>query len=193
MIDQQQLVQRCQNGDLEAFSLLFRKYRQRLYSLACTIVRDEETAADVVQDTFLATFQKIATFQGDAALETWLIAIAVNKCRSRLRRRKVRQFISLEALRGSLFSRDEPVEAQIAQQQQKTDLWDLVDALDDRLRLPLVLRYQHDLPAGEVAQVLNRPVNRVYQQLHEGRQQLRRLLSLKEQAPLPVPPKVESC
>ena len=193
MIDQQQLVQRCQNGDLEAFSLLFRKYRQRLYSLACTIVRDEETAADVVQDTFLATFQKIATFQGDAALETWLIAIAVNKCRSRLRRRKVRQIISLEALRGSLFSRDDPVETQVAQQQQKTDLWNLVDALDDRLRLPLILRYQHDLPAGEVAQVLNRPVNRVYQQLYEGRQQLRRLLSLPEQSPLPVPPKVESC
>ena len=193
MIDQQQLVQRCQDGDLEAFSLLFRKYRQRLYSLACTIVRDEETAADVVQDTFLATFQKIATFQGDAALETWLIAIAMNKCRSRLRRRKVRQIISLEALRGSLFSRDDPVETQVARQQQKTDLWNLVDALDDRLRLPLILRYQHDLSAGEVAQVLNRPVNRVYQQLYEGRQQLRRLLSLPEQAHLPVPPKVESC
>ncbi len=193
MNDQQQLVQRCQDGDLEAFSLLFRKYRQRLYNLACTIMRNEETAADVVQDTFLATFQKIASFQEDASLETWLIAIAVNKCRSRLRRHKVRQIISLEALRGNLFSHDAPVETQIAQRQQKSDLWHLVDALDDRLRLPLILRYQHDLPAGEVAQVLNRPVNRVYQQLHEGRQQLRRLLSLQEQAPLPVPPKVESC
>ncbi len=193
MNDQQQLVQRCQDGDLEAFSLLFRKYRQRLYNLACTIMRNEETAADVVQDTFLATFQKIASFQEDASLETWLIAIAVNKCRSRLRRHKVRQIISLEALRGNLFSHDAPVETQIAQRQQKSDLWHLVDALDDRLRLPLILRYQHDLPAGEVAQVLNRPVNRVYQQLHEGRQQLRRLLSLQELAPLPVPPKVESC
>jgi RNA polymerase sigma-70 factor (ECF subfamily) len=192
MIDQQ-LVQRCQDGDLEAFALLFRKYRQRLYGLACTIMRDEETAADVVQDTFLATFQKIASFQGVASLETWLIAIAVNKCRSRLRRHKVRQIISLEALRGSLFSHDDPVETQVAQQQQKNDLWHLVDTLDDRLRLPLILRYQHDLPAGEVAQVLNRPVNRVYQQLYEGRQQLRRLLRLQEQAHLPVPPKVESC
>ena len=193
MIDQQQLVQRCQDGDLEAFSLLFRKYRQRLYNLACTIMRNEETAADVVQDTFLATFQKIATFHGEASLETWLTAITVNKCRSRLRRYKVRQIISLETLRGSLFSRDDPVEAQVAQQQQKSDLWHLVDTLDDRLRLPLILRYQHDLPAGEVAQVLNRPVNRVYQQLHEGRQQLRRLLNLQAQGPLPVPPKVESC
>lgn len=193
MNDQQQLVQRCQDGDLEAFSLLFRKYRQRLYNLACTIMHNEETAADVVQDTFLATFQKIATFQGDASLETWLIAITVNKCRSRLRRHKVRQIISLEALRGNLFSHDDSVETQVAQQQQKTDLWHLVNTLDDRLRLPLLLRYQHDLPATEVAQVLNRPVNRVYQQLFEGRQHLRRLLSLQEQAHLPVPPKVESC
>lgn len=53
------VVRQCQDGHLDAFVTLFSRYQQRVYDLACTIMRDEKTAEDVVQDTFLAIFQKI--------------------------------------------------------------------------------------------------------------------------------------
>ena len=92
------LVNRCQEGQLEAFTTLFGHFKNQIHDLAHTILRDEGGAEDVVQDTFLAVFQKIDGFRGDSAFETWLTAIAVNECRMRLRKRKVRQLLSLEQL-----------------------------------------------------------------------------------------------
>ena len=98
MQDSQKVVHLCQDGQLDAFATLFSHYQYRIYDLACTILRDDVAAEDVVQDTFLAIFQKIDGFKGESAFETWLTAIAVNQCRKRLRKRRVRQFLSLEQL-----------------------------------------------------------------------------------------------
>jgi RNA polymerase sigma factor (sigma-70 family) len=98
-------VCRCQAGDLEAFSALFKEYQQRVYSLAATILKDEAAADDVVQETFLAMFVKIGSYSGASSFETWLVAITVNCCRDRLRRRKVRRALSLDRLNPELLAR----------------------------------------------------------------------------------------
>jgi RNA polymerase sigma factor CnrH len=174
------LARRCQAGDLEAFSALFRAYQQRIYSLAAAILKDETAADDIVQETFLAVFVKINSYNSASSFETWLIAIAVNRCRDRMRRGKVRQALSLENLTPGLLSRlwgRGPDPAGIVEKQQRQDtLWDLVDQLDDRLRLPLMLCYRYAYSAQEAAQILGTNSNRVYQQLYEGRQKLRLLV-----------------
>jgi RNA polymerase sigma factor (sigma-70 family) len=174
------LVRRCQAGDLEAFSTLFRAYQQRIYSLAVAILKDETAADDIVQETFLAVFVKISSYNSASSFETWLIAIAVNRCRDRMRRDKVRQALSLEKLTPGLLSHlwgRSPDPAGIVEKQQRQDtLWNLVDQLDDRLRLPLMLCYRYAYSAQEAAQILGTNSNRVYQQLYEGRQKLRLLV-----------------
>jgi RNA polymerase sigma factor CnrH len=174
------LVRRCQAGDLEAFSALFRAYQQRIYSLAAAILKDETAADDIVQETFLAVFVKINGYSSASSFETWLIAITVNRCRDRMRRHKVRQALSLENLTPGLLSRflgRGPDPAGIVEKQQRQDtLWNLVDQLDDRLRLPLILCYRYAYSAQEAAQILGINSNRVYQQLYEGRQKLRLLV-----------------
>jgi len=96
MPDMQAVVRRCQEGQLDAFTTLFSHYQHHVYDLARAILRDEQAAEDAVQDTFLAVFQKIEGYKGDSTFETWLTAVAVNQCRMRLRKRKVRQALSLE-------------------------------------------------------------------------------------------------
>lgn len=199
MPDDRSLVERCQRGDDTAFTMLFRRHRQRLYDLACSILRDEEEAADAVQESFVAVYTRISSFRGESAFETWLIAIAVNECRRRLRRRRVRHFLSLEGLRQRWTERltdDRPApDREVELRQEQARLWAQVDQLDERLRIPLLLRYRHGIPAGEVAHILNIPRNRLYQQLYEGRQQLRRQL-MAGQWPLSdagSEPGVESC
>jgi RNA polymerase sigma-70 factor, ECF subfamily len=85
------LVTDCQAGDLRAFSQLFDHFQHRIYDLAYAILQDHAAAEDALQDTFLRVFEKIAHFRGEAGFETWLVAIAVNCCRDRIRRRQTRR------------------------------------------------------------------------------------------------------
>ena len=184
MQDIQKVVRLCQDGQLDAFSTLFSHFQNRVYDLACTILRDENAAEDVVQDTFLAVFQKIGSFKGESAFETWLTAIAVNQCRMRQRKLKVRQFLSLEGLSSfrlfRLSAGDEPVSDIVHSRQRRQALWDMVDEFDARLRLPMILRYRYGLPCGEIAIILERRTSTIYQQLNEGRRLLEGMLQQQE-------------
>jgi RNA polymerase sigma-70 factor (ECF subfamily) len=184
MKDIQAVVSLCQEGHLDAFTTLFNRCQDRVYDIACAILRNEAAAEDAVQDTFLVVFQKINSYKGESAFETWLIAITVNQCRMRLRKQKLRQFLSLERLsRERLFgarSSGEGVADAVHQRQRRQTLWDLVDRLDDRLRLPLILRYRYALPCGEIADILDRRQSTIYQHLHEGRKLLEKMARQEE-------------
>lgn len=179
MRDIQKVVRLCQEGHLDAFEALFTHFQHRVYDLACIILGDSTAAEDVVQDTFLAVFQKIDSFRRESAFETWLTAITVNQCRMHRRKQKIRQFLSLEQLSPhrlfGLSGRQQDVADVVHGQQRRQTLWDMVDQLDDRLRLPMILRYRYALPCGEIAAILNLRTSTIYQQLNEGRRHLERM------------------
>lgn len=180
-----QLVGRCQQGDLEAFAALFRHFRQYVYDLACVILRDTVAAHDAVQDTFLRVMEKIDTFAGEAAFETWLTAVTVNTCRSHLRRQKVRRFLSLETLSARQLHRGgaAPSPAYLVEERlYRQSLWQMVNSLPDRLRLPLILRYRYAMSCADIGAVLGVKLGTVYQQLNEGRRQLAQLAAQSETA-----------
>lgn len=182
----ERLLTRCQQGDLEAFAALFRHFRQYVYDLACVILRDSGAAQDAVQDTFLRVMEKIDTFAGESAFETWLTAVAVNTCRSHLRRQKVHRFLSLDRMQpGQLlhFGASTPnIAHQVEERLHRQSLWEMVNSLPDRLRLPLILRYRYALPCPEIAAALGVQLGTVYQQLNEGRRQLEQMAAQKEAA-----------
>lgn len=168
------LVERCQQGELAAFTELFRSYETQVYRLALTILRDEQSAEDVVQDVFLRIFERIKEYRADASFKTWLTAVVVNLCRDRLRRQKVRQALSLEWLRGRGSGVD--MADVVAELQQRQTLWTWVNRLDEKYRLPVILHYHEGLPCGEVAQILKLPVSTVYARLNTARLQIRAML-----------------
>jgi DNA-directed RNA polymerase specialized sigma24 family protein len=122
-------IARCQQGDLHAFARLFDHFQDRVYDLAFAILQDHADAEDVLQDTFLRVFEKIDSFRGGARFETWLVAIAVNACRDRMRRRRLRRFILLAQLsprrlaRLLGFGRDPA--GVVAGRLEQESLWDL--------------------------------------------------------------------
>lgn len=179
MTDMQAVVRRCQEGQLEAFSTLFSHYQDHVYDLARAILRDGPAAEDAVQDTFLAVFQKIEGYKGESAFETWLTAVTVNQCRMRLRKRKIRAALSLEQLSPSRLLRTggkrQDLSDVVHRRQQRQTLWEMVDRLNDRLRLPLILRYRYALPCADIALILEKRKSTIYQQLNEGRRELEKM------------------
>lgn len=190
--DLSQLITRSQQGDLHAFADLFDHYQDRLFDLAWSILREREAAKDAVQETFLKLFQKIEGYRAEAAFETWLIAILVNECRGRLRRQKVRRVLSLESLRPERPFAPGQAEQNpahiVSERMRRQSLWQLVNKLDDRLRLPILLRYRYryGLACEEIANALGLATSTVYEQLSQARKQLRQMRQLQESG-LPNP------
>jgi len=77
-------------GDPEAFSVLVRRHRDRLWAVALRTLGDPDDAADALQDALVSAYRRAGSYRGDAAVTTWLHRVVVNACLDRVRREKVR-------------------------------------------------------------------------------------------------------
>ncbi|MFF5295110.1 RNA polymerase sigma factor SigM [Paractinoplanes globisporus] len=83
------------DGDAQAFAVLVRRHRDRLWAVALRTIGDREEAADAVQDALLSAHRNAARFRGDSAVTTWLHRIVVNACLDRIRRRQAHPTVPL--------------------------------------------------------------------------------------------------
>jgi RNA polymerase sigma-70 factor (ECF subfamily) len=180
------LITGCQSGDLSAFTELFHRCEGRAYRLAVTILRNTGDAEDVIQDVFLRIFRQIGGYRGDANFQTWLTAIIVNACRDRLRRQKIRRTIPLEWLRGNAIRDDTNPADEAEKRWELQTLWGIVNRMEDKYRLPMILFYHEGLTADEVGQVLKLPTHTVYTRLNAARQKLRTAIDEKQSRVKPI-------
>jgi RNA polymerase sigma-70 factor (ECF subfamily) len=89
------VIKRAQQGDADAFTVLFHAHKPRIYSVCLRMTHNAAEAEDLTQDAFLRVFRKIATFRGDSAFSTWLHRIAVNTVLMKFRKKSVRE-VSLD-------------------------------------------------------------------------------------------------
>lgn len=153
---------------------LVNEYYAYIRRLALTILDDGSSdsaaeADDAAQETFITAYRSLAGFRGGASLKTWLTAIAVNACRGRLRKRKLRRTLDA-TLRGlHLSQRLISPEETVAQNEAHHQLWKAVDGLDEKHRLPVILRYVHELSVPEIAVSLGMNEGTVHSRLHYAR------------------------
>jgi RNA polymerase sigma-70 factor (ECF subfamily) len=84
------LLRRHADGDADAFGLLFRRHKDRLWAVALRIACDPDDAADALQEAMISAFRRAGDFRGDSAVTTWLHRIVVNASLDLLRRRTAR-------------------------------------------------------------------------------------------------------
>lgn len=152
---------------------IIREYYPYIHRLALSIMDDQYEADDVAQETFIAAHRNLGGFRNKSSLKTWLSTIAINASRGRLRKRKVRQVLNntlhaLHLLKNSLAS---PEQAAIINEADH-NIWDAVDGLDEKHRLPVILRYVHELTVPEIAHTLHLSQGTVHSRLHYARKEL---------------------
>src|SRR5687767_6173721 len=81
------LIRQVLAGDTPRFELLMRRYNERVYRAARSIVRDEHETEDVMQQAYVNAFTHLRQFNGSARFSTWLTRIVVNEALARIRRR----------------------------------------------------------------------------------------------------------
>jgi len=141
--------------------------------ICLSILDDPAEADDAAQETFIAAHRSLENFRGEASLKTWLTAISVNVCRGILRKRK-RQESLIRAMGAfqSLIKRTASIDETMMHDESESQLWQAVDRLDDKHRLPLVLYYVHELGVPEIAAILNTNPGTIHSRLHYARKQI---------------------
>jgi len=169
----EQLLQRSQVSDPSVTEALVQQYHVLVYRVALSILDDPDEAEDAAQETFIAAISNLDRYRGESSLKTWLYAITLNTCRGHLRKRKARNAIkrTWEALQ-SLTSRPLTPEESALRNETDAQLWAAVDALDEKHRLPIILRYVHNLSVPEIAQTLAISEGTAHSRLHYARKKL---------------------
>jgi RNA polymerase sigma-70 factor (ECF subfamily) len=178
VLSDEEVVARVQAGDIALYEILMRRYNQRLFRVARTILRDEDEAEDVMQDAYVRAYASLHQFAGRAKFSTWLTKIAVYEALSRLRRRKGLQEVvarpdqDIERME-SVKSSDPDPEQQAMRHEVVSMLEQAVDALPERYRCVFVLRDIEGMSTGETATCLNLTEETVKIRLLRARQMLR--------------------
>jgi RNA polymerase sigma-70 factor (ECF subfamily) len=182
-----QLLQAHVDGDPDAFAVLFRRHRDRLWAVALRTMSNPDDAADGLQDGMIAAYRRAGSFRGDAAVTTWLHRVVVNACLDRLRAAKVRRADPLpEDLddfgdRGSLDTATteaaDPADLAVLQDRRRMVL-DALDQLPADQKAALILVDMEGYPVAEVAEMLDCAVGTVKSRCSRGRARLATLLGV---------------
>jgi RNA polymerase sigma-70 factor (ECF subfamily) len=199
------LVERLRAGDAAALEALMEQHAARVYRVAFGITRNQADAEEVVQDVFLTLFRKIETFDGRAALGTWLYRVATNaaliKCRGKRAQVEVRiedylpTFLEDGHREGDrsflLADWSGTPESDLLAGEARRILAEAIGRLPEHYRAVLVLRDVEELPNEEVARLLGESVEATKSRLHRARMALREILT-RSLAPGASPARPES-
>lgn len=172
------LIELCRVGDSSAIERFVQTYQQDVYRLALSILDESTEAEDATQDALLAALRSLDSFRGASSFKTWLYSITVNICRTRLQHRKRSEKL-MNVLGGILRSHNShqlSAEEYAIRGESNSALWKAIHYMDEKHRIPTVLRYYHELSVTEISEILQIPEGTVHSRLNMARKQLHAIL-----------------
>ncbi|MHB8857183.1 MAG: RNA polymerase sigma factor [Bellilinea sp.] len=168
-------IRKSSPGDPLIYEALMVEYFNFIFRLTNSILLEPCEADDATQETFIQAATHLADYQAGTNIKSWLAKIAINICRDKLRRLRTRnrlvellKVITWQAVQAS----PTPEETTMRNERQQA-IKNGVEALDEKHRLPILLRYVHGMPVAEIAQVLQLSEGTVHSRLHYAHLKLR--------------------
>lgn len=178
-----EVIHKVLNGNKELFEILLRRHNQTLFRAVRSYLKDEDSAMDTMQDTYLKAFEKLDQFQGKSSFATWLVRIGINESLLRLRKSKRNltflSDISMEA--KNLFKRSDnnnmSPEKKIIQKETREMIEHAVDQLPEPYRIVYMLREIEDMDLEEIAECLGITYSNVKVRLYRAKSMLKKELN----------------
>lgn len=184
--DELLLVMQARTGDSAAFSKLVRPYMRKAYHVALKITGNKEDAEDASQQTLLKAYAHIDQFHGDARFSSWLIRIAINEARMKVRKRRSEDFYlsyDIAPERGvsplEMLCAGESSHPEVLYSRRETQrvLREAIDGLRSSSRVVVWLLGLQERQTKEAAKILNLSESAVKTRFLRARQQLRECLA----------------
>ncbi|MGA9980557.1 MAG: sigma-70 family RNA polymerase sigma factor [Candidatus Sulfotelmatobacter sp.] len=153
------------------FAEIVRRHQSMVFSIALRFLADPPAAEELAQDVFMQLHAKLSTLKSPDHVVFWLRKVTSHRCIDRMRRRRMPQ-VSLEDLPESAVLESSP-DVEPADPFLSRRLQQLVASLPGKARLMVILRYQEDLSAEDIAQVLEMPAATVKSHLQRALAMLR--------------------
>jgi RNA polymerase sigma-70 factor (ECF subfamily) len=172
-----QLVEQAKKGDNDAFSQLVESYKNLSFSLACSVLHDEQDAEDALQDAFIKVYQNIRQFRGQSTFSTWLYRIVVNTCYTHVKKRQKQHLqVDIETRKEMELPQCESTFDELTATEQKQIINRAMELLKPEESLLLKLFYLSELDVKEVMQITGFGESKVKVTLHRGRKRLQKIL-----------------
>lgn len=183
-LSEEALVRLAREHNELAVRAITRRYNQRLFRIARSILRNDGEAEDVVQETYVRAFTGLDRFRGEANFGTWLTRIAMNEALGRLRRRRPtvdwdshgEERLQAEIIQFPVPGAGNDPERSMAQNEIRDLLERSIDELPEAFRTVFVARVVEEMNLDETAELLGLKPETVKTRLHRARLLLREAL-----------------
>lgn len=169
-----QLVKDAMKGDADAFTQLMEQNMQSMYKTAWVYLKNDTDIADAIQDTILACFEKIDSLRNPKYFKTWLVRILINKCNDILRKRTC--YMEIETIQE---------EGQLDSQFERCEWKDLLNCLEEKYSIVILMFYYDELSVKEIAKALGIKNNTVLTRLRRARLLLKKEFEIETGMELP--------
>ncbi len=177
------LIESALAGDQSAYKQLMNRHKTAIFHIVFKIVRNKETAADLVQETFMKAFASLATYRAEYKFSTWLYRIGANCAIDYLRKQKIKT-LSLDTptvTSDGEFEIEVPddsynPERDLLERERRVSINDAIDTLPDKYRLVIVYRHKDNKSYEEIAEALNIPIGTVKARIFRARELLKKKL-----------------
>lgn len=178
-VPDEDIVERIRAGEIALYEILMRRYNQRLYRVARSILRNDGEAEDVMQDAYVRAYEHLNQFAGEAKFSTWLTKIAVHEALARVRKSGRSEDLDLipETNVQNIASMTKAIrdpETQAYDHELRLVLERALNALSPTYRSVFVLRAVEGLNVAETAACLDISLEAVKTRLHRARSLLRK-------------------
>ncbi len=176
-------IARALAGDQKAYHYLVEKHRSAVFHIIKRIVRNDEAARDLVQETFMKAFASLSSYRSEYRFSTWLYKIAANSSIDFLRKKRI-QSLSIDR---PIETGDGIMEIEIAdysyhpgkdleRKEQRFGIKEAIESLPGKYREVIIYRHQDDKSYEEIADLLGVPVGTVKARIFRARELLKKKL-----------------
>ena len=162
-------------SELDDIDELVRVYRSRVLRYVVYSIKDQDLAETITQDCFLKAYAGRASFRGDCSVSTWLMSIANNLMRDRLRTRKFQFWrkaaatsLDITEMAAFLPSGESTAENSLLARERLQRVVDALDELSVNQRAIFIMKFSEEMDPTEIAQAIGMPVNTVKTHLHRA-------------------------
>jgi RNA polymerase sigma factor (sigma-70 family) len=174
---EQQYIEQVLDGNVNAYEHLVNRHKGMVHTIAMRIVRNQEDAEEVTQDTFLKAFQKLSTFKGGSKFSTWLYRITYNVAVSKTRKKQLDTADMEDEILANLDlnSTSDTLDG-LKKEEQKRYIDSAIEQLPEDQSLILTLFYLNENSIEEIVEITKMTAGNVKVKLHRARKKLLGLL-----------------
>lgn len=180
--DDSELVIASKGGNQDAFAQLVQRHQRFVFNLVYRMLQEYEEAIEITQETFLAAWQNLPSFRGNAQFSTWLYRIAYNCALKQIEQHKRdnAMHLAVQDQYTTSTAQEGQVEAQVEARARQSLVREHLNRLPAKYRLVLVLRHLQDMTYEEMARILMMPIGTIKTQLFRARVLLKERLETYE-------------